>query len=63
MTPLQPETLVETIHIQAGEGNKKERGRSPLSIITPPLKHLKKRWVEIKLFERGTKGKSVWNQP
>jgi len=33
-----------------------ERGHSPLSIITPPLKHMKKRGLKDNLFERGLGG-------
>jgi len=30
----------------AGEGSKKERGRSPLSIISPPLKQVNNRMIK-----------------
>ena len=51
----------------AGEGCMPERGRSPLSIITPPFKHTKKRGLKDNLFERGPGGenlkstKTEWN--
>jgi len=44
-----------------------ERGLRPLSIITPPLKHTKKRGLKDNLFERGLGGeylestKTKWN--
>jgi hypothetical protein len=43
----------------AGEGSLKERGRSPLSKISPPLKHYSNGAPKTNLFERGTKGVSI----
>jgi len=33
-----------------------KRGATPLSITTPPLKHMKKRGLKDNLFERGLGG-------
>jgi len=42
----------------AGEGSLEERGRSPLSKISPPLKHHLNGAPKTNLFERGIKGMS-----
>jgi len=42
---------------------KRERGRSPLSKISPPLKHNAYGSLSMPLFERGTQGVSIGQQP
>jgi hypothetical protein len=47
----------------AGEGSINERGLRPLSKISPPLKHNAFGSSYMPLFERGTQGVSIGQQP